>query len=159
MPRRPYSISISVLDGFLSICYPVDKERSLLGKCNVRKTARDHARITRQGLSPVEVEDDMDYTTLISVIINAAAAIAVAAMARNIAHRNKRDDRREELRWEESRVTMQMLESTMELSTACCNALCGGHNNGNVEEARRKADAARADYQAYKTKVVSEVLR
>lgn len=101
----------------------------------------------------------MDYTTLISVIINAAAAIAVAAMARNIAHRNKRDDRREELRREESRVTMQMLESTMELSTACCNALCGGHNNGNVEEARRKADAARADYQAYKTKVVSEVLR
>ena len=101
----------------------------------------------------------MDVSTIILGLINAGAAIVVAILARNVSARNKIDDRREELRKEESRVIMQMIDSTMELSTACCNALCGGHNNGNVEQAQRKADKARADYEAYKTKVVAEVLR
>lgn len=101
----------------------------------------------------------MDWTTLVIGIINAGAAIAVAVLARNVSQRNKRDARRDELRQEEARVTMLMIDSTMELSTACCNALCGGHNNGNVEAAQRKADEARRSYEDYKTKVVAEVLR
>ena len=103
--------------------------------------------------------EQMDITTIILGLINAGAAIAVAILARNVSARNKKDDRREELRREESRVTMQMLESTMDLSVACCNALCGGHNNGNVEEAQKKAQQASGEYQSFKTKVISEVMR
>lgn len=101
----------------------------------------------------------MDWSTIIIALINCGAAIGVAILARNVKKRNQDDDEREKMRREETLVSLQMIESTMDLSMACCNALCGGHNNGNVEDARKKAEAATAAYNQFKTKAVSEVVR
>lgn len=50
---------------------------------------------------------------------------------------------------------MAMMDATLQLSVACCNALCGGHNNGNVEAAKQAAEKAKNNYDDFLHKVTS----
>lgn len=98
-------------------------------------------------------------------IIPALATIGVAIIEL-IAHRdrkrikeeNEERDRKAALRDEESRCSMQMMYATMQLSIVNANALTGGHNNGNVEQARFEAQKAEAEYQHFLQKVAAAAI-
>lgn len=92
-----------------------------------------------------------------SVIV--AVIEAVATRDRKQAKEEmERSRARAELRAEESRLAMQMMDATMQLSIANCNALCGGHNNGNVEEAKEAAKQAQANYHNFLAKLATEAV-
>ena len=61
----------------------------------------------------------------------------------------KRTEARAERREEESRLSMDLMLSTSEMTDVLCIALQGGQINGNVEEARRKGKDAREAYRAF----------
>lgn len=63
-----------------------------------------------------------------------------------------------ERRAEESKLSMQMMDATMQLSIVSANALSGGHNNGNVEAAKEAAERAQEEYQNFLRKVASEAM-
>lgn len=67
-------------------------------------------------------------------------------------------EKRAALREEESRLSMQMMYATLQLSIVTSNALTGGHNNGNVEQARTNAQKAEADYQQFLQKVAASTI-
>lgn len=56
---------------------------------------------------------------------------------------------RAEQREIENRLSMQMLDATLQLSVVSANALTGGHNNGNVEAARRAAEETSRAYKQF----------
>lgn len=96
-------------------------------------------------------------------IIPAIAAVVVAiieAIAARDRKRNKADkeaeERRDKERMEESRLSMKMMSATLQLSVVTANALTGGHNNGNVERARKAAEDAEREYQAFLQRIASE---
>lgn len=62
------------------------------------------------------------------------------------------------LREEESRCSMQMMYATLQLSIVTANALTGGHNNGNVEQAKIVAQKAEEDYQKFLQKVAASAI-
>jgi len=88
----------------------------------------------------------------VSVICAAIAAVSAIVVAwiqkRDKADRLRRDAavaRREK----ESRLSMEMMSATMELAYVTSLAVTGGHTNGNVEAAQRKAEDARKDYEDF----------
>ena len=93
---------------------------------------------------------------IISVIISSICTIAVAiigalaqkSQAANAAYHEEERAARV-AREEESRLSMQMMDATLQLSIVSANALTNGHNNGNVEEARRAAQSAKDQYDAF----------
>lgn len=93
---------------------------------------------------------------IISVIISSICTIVVAIIgvmaqksqaATDAYHKEERAAR--QLREKESRLSMAMMDATLQLSIVSANALTNGHNNGNVEEAKRAAEKAKADYDAF----------
>lgn len=89
-------------------------------------------------------------------IIPAIAAVVVAIVEAIAAHERKqtkeerdRTERREQIRKEEMNLSMKIMIANLELSIVTANALTGGHNNGNVERAKDKADKAKAEYQEF----------
>lgn len=98
-------------------------------------------------------------------IIPAVAAIIVAiieaiAAKERRAIKKKSDllEQRAARRAEESRLSMQMMYATLQLSIVTANALTGGHNNGNVAKAKEAAEKAESDYQEFLQKVASEAM-
>lgn len=67
-------------------------------------------------------------------------------------------EKKNALREEESRCSMQMMYATLQLSIVTANALTGGHNNGNVEQAKLAAQTAEADYQKFLQKVAASAI-
>lgn len=86
-------------------------------------------------------------TSIVIVIIEAIAA----------AERKKNKDDRE-VRQQESKLSMDMLDTTSVMCDVLCIALQGGQINGNVEEARSKAKAARDAYAAFLRDQVSKAV-
>lgn len=83
-------------------------------------------------------------------------ALVTACSAIVVAYINKKDkmerDKREAAalrREKESRLSMEMMSATMELAYVTSLAVTGGHTNGNVEAAQRKAEKARTDYEDF----------
>lgn len=90
---------------------------------------------------------------IICAFLSAASAIAVAVIGFNVKKNEKRDqeqrnleEQQQEIRRKESRLSLQLLDASIQLGIVCANALSGGHNNGNVEEARIAANKAREEY-------------
>lgn len=96
-------------------------------------------------------------------IITAVATIVVAAIEffaskerkkaavdrEEMKEQAKRSEERAKLRAEESTLSMQMINASLQLSVVCANALTGGHNNGNVEEAKVSAEKAQNEYEKF----------
>lgn len=101
----------------------------------------------------------MEWTEIICTLITAAAGLACAYLAREVTKKNKKEEQRDKLRKREAAVSLEMISATMELSLACCNALTGGHNNGNVEEAKTKALKADQKYRELEREILAEVLQ
>lgn len=100
-------------------------------------------------------------------VISSLSAILVAIIgALSLIDQRKRkreEDMRENSvreRVEESRLSMKMMNATLQLSIVTANALTGGHNNGNVEKARKAAAEAEKEYGDFLGKIASrEIFR
>ena len=86
---------------------------------------------------------------VVSALIAALASIVVAVIELRASRDRKRTEARAERREEESRLSMDLMLSTSEMTDVLCIALQGGQINGNVEEARRKGKDAREAYRAF----------
>ena len=94
--------------------------------------------------------------SIICAIISSLAAVTVAVISAVTGSRVKRSEKKEKRRQQESILSLQMMSANMELAMACCNALCGGHNNGNVEAARKKAIKAAEEYDKFEKQILAE---
>lgn len=98
-------------------------------------------------------------------IIPALATIIVAVIEL-VAHKDRKKvqkfneemEKNAEFRREESQCSMQMTYATLQLSIVTANALTGGHNNGNVEQARLEAQKAESEYQRFLQKVAATTI-
>lgn len=98
---------------------------------------------------------------IISVLGTLFSGICMIVVAKIQADSNKQkkvDDERETRRRKESRLSMQMMEASIELADVNAVALQNGKLNGNVEEARKKAKEALDEYRAFLADVTSEVI-
>lgn len=95
-------------------------------------------------------------TEIVCTIINGVIAITVAVIGYRLTKTKKEEELRNERRKSESLLCLELIDATMELSVACCNALTGGCNNGNVEEAKSKAKKAKDKYKEFERKVLAE---
>lgn len=86
---------------------------------------------------------------VVSALIAALASIVVAVIELRASRDRKQTEARAERREEESRLSMDLMLSTSEMTDVLCIALQGGQINGNVEEARRKGKDAREAYRAF----------
>ena len=92
---------------------------------------------------------------IISIVLSSLTMIVVAIINNNANIRAKKEDELAKKREKESRLSMQMMDASVQLSVVTANALTGGHNNGNVEAARIAAENARAAYNAFLQEVAA----
>lgn len=87
--------------------------------------------------------------TVAAAVIAALASIVVAV----IEFRAKRDRDRQEARAQrretESRLSMDLMLATSEMTDVLCIALQGGQINGNVEKAREEGRKSREAYRNF----------
>lgn len=107
----------------------------------------------------------MGWTDIILGLFSAGSLIIVALIERNNTKERKRKQsydeectKRAKQRAEESRLAMNMQSATLQLSVVCANALTNGHNNGNVERARKAAEEAQKAYEAFVQKLAANAL-
>ena len=80
----------------------------------------------------------------------AGVCTVLCAIIGAVANKNqKKSERRAQLRQKEPLLSLRMMDATLQLSTVTANALTGGHNNGNVEQAREAAQAVSEEYQEF----------
>ena len=90
----------------------------------------------------------MDPTIATALIAGAASVIVAVIEFR--AHRDRRRaEDRAERREQESRLSMDLMLATSEMTDVLCIALQGGQINGNVKEARDKGKQAREAYRNF----------
>lgn len=88
-----------------------------------------------------------EIATIICALIAAASGIAVAAIEHKADAERKRSHERAERREKESRLSMDLMSATCELSMLTAVAMREGHTNGTLEPA---LDTARAAQQKYR---------
>lgn len=84
-----------------------------------------------------------------STLINAIVLVVVALINRNQKTEHSKNEERAKAREKESRLSMDLMEATSELSDVIAIAVSGGHVNGNVEQARERAKLARENYRQF----------
>ena len=97
-------------------------------------------------------------TEIIVSIITSIAAIVVAAIGAINIKQRKKDGKLEKQRATETRLAMEMQVACIELSDVIAIAVTGGHTNGNVEAARKKAHDAKKAYYAFINSIAAETL-
>lgn len=95
-------------------------------------------------------------TEIISTIISALGLIGVAliGMQSNKYQKNNQKYRKErsiaeEIHAQENYLQMKMQSATLDLAYVTSLAVTGGHTNGNVKEAQRKAERAKKEYYEF----------
>lgn len=88
-------------------------------------------------------------TEIICTFITTVGVIIVALFQYRADKDKKEREKVAKLRARESRLSMEMMYATLQLSIVTANALTGGHNNGNVEEAKKAAADAQKAYEAF----------
>ena len=99
----------------------------------------------------------MESQVIVS-IISALSAIVVAIVSTINMRSRKREEKKALLRTQEFRLGMDMQAASIELSDVIAIAVTGGHTNGNVEEARKKAQEAKSKYYAFLKDVAAEAV-
>jgi len=96
-------------------------------------------------------------------IVPAFAAVIVAIIEAIAAKERKETRKTNEImeirakqRSEESLLSMKLLDATLQLSIVSANALTNGHNNGNVEKARKAAEEASREYEEFLRKLAAK---
>lgn len=99
-----------------------------------------------------------EIVSVLGMLFSGISMIVVAKIQTDGNKQKKIDDKREERRQKESRLSMQMMEASIELADVNAVALQNGKLNGNVEAARKKARNALDEYRAFLADVTSEVI-
>lgn len=99
-----------------------------------------------------------EIISILGTLFSGICMIVVAKIQSDGNKQKKVDDERETRRRKESRLSMQMMEASIELADVNAVALQNGKLNGNVEEARKKAKEALGEYRAFLADVTSEVI-
>ena len=86
---------------------------------------------------------------VICALIAGLCTIVCAIIGAVSLRSQKRSERRETVRREETLLSLQMIDATLQLAVVTANALTDGHNNGNVEAARKAAEDAQARYKKF----------
>ena len=89
------------------------------------------------------------WITLVGIIINAVVLVVVALIGRSQKAEHSKNEERAKARETESRLSMDLMEATSELSDVIAIAVSGGYVNGNVEAARAAARSARENYRQF----------
>lgn len=87
--------------------------------------------------------------TVAAALIGAVATVLVALIELRSQRDRKRAEARAVRREQESRLSMDLMLATSEMTDVLCIALQGGKINGNVDEARKKGKDAREAYRAF----------
>lgn len=90
-----------------------------------------------------------EIATIICALIAAASAITVAVVEKRADKDRKRAQARAERRERESRLSMELMSATCELSVVTATAMREGHTNGTLEPALKKAEVAQNDYKNF----------
>lgn len=88
-------------------------------------------------------------TELICVVISSLSLIVVSIIETQNRRRHKTAEKRAERRETESRLSMELMSATLDLSYVTSLAVTGGHTNGNVEAAQKKAQEAQRAYEDF----------
>ena len=95
-----------------------------------------------------------------SAVIAAAALIVVAIIETGNRRRHKTEETRRERREKEMRLSMELMSASVDLAYVTSLAVTGGHTNGNVEAAQKKAVKAQEAYEDFlKTEVAHAVAK
>lgn len=86
---------------------------------------------------------------VIAALISAVAAVKVARMNKEAQEQNEKINLHNEWREREAVLQGQMVTALCDLADVTALAVTGGHTNGNVEAARKKADEAKAEYNKF----------
>lgn len=93
---------------------------------------------------------------IIVEIISAVAIVLVAIIEADNIRRRKKDEERQKTeeirrarREKESRLSMELMSASVDLAYVTSLAVTGGHTNGNVEAAQKKAEAAQEAYEDF----------
>lgn len=96
------------------------------------------------------------WITFAGIVINAIVLVVVALIGRDqkaehvkAEEARAKAEARAKTREEESRLSMDLMEATSELSDVIAIAVSGGKVNGNVEDARETARIARQNYHDF----------
>lgn len=95
--------------------------------------------------------------SLMAVVV----AIIEAIASKERKETKKERERLEEqgrLRAQESALGMKLSDANMQLTLVVANALTGGHNNGNVEKAKKSAEEAKKEYDDFLIKSASNAM-
>ena len=90
-----------------------------------------------------------EIATIICALIAAASAITVAVVEKRADKDRKRSQARAERRERESRLSMELMSATCDLSVVTAVAMREGHTNGTLEPALLKANKAQEDYRNF----------
>lgn len=90
-----------------------------------------------------------EISTIICALIAAASAITVAIVEKRADNDRKRTQARAERRERESRLSMELMSATCELSVVTATAIKEGHTNGTLAPALKKAEQAQNDYKNF----------
>lgn len=90
--------------------------------------------------------------------ISAVSAIVVAIISGINIKQRRKEDKLAQQRATEARLGMDMQAAAIELSDVIAIAVTGGHTNGNVEAARKKAQEAKNAYYAFINSIAVDAL-
>lgn len=90
-----------------------------------------------------------ETATIICALIAAIASVLVAIIEGQAQKERKSHEKRAERRAKESRLSMELMSATCELSCVTATALRDGHTNGTLEPALDKAHKAQEAYQNF----------
>ena len=90
-----------------------------------------------------------EIATIICALIAALASVLVAIIEAKASKERKSHEKRAERRAKESRLSMELMSVTCELSCVTATALRDGHTNGTLDPALAKAHKAQEAYQSF----------
>ena len=86
---------------------------------------------------------------VICALVSAVGTVAVAIIETTNHRHRKSEQARRERREKETFLAMELQSATLDLAFVTSLAVTGGHTNGNVEEAQRKAKEAQEAYRRF----------
>lgn len=99
----------------------------------------------------------METEIIVSIITSISAIIVAVIGAVNI-RLHHQEEKKAEQRAIEARLGMEMQVAAIELSDVIAIAVTGGHTNGNVEAARKKAKDAKKAYYDFINSIAVDAL-
>lgn len=99
--------------------------------------------------------ESSEFLSVLGILISSVCTIIVANIQVNGKKRQEQEDERERRHAENARLMLELLCADTELGLVNATALKGGLLNGNVEEAMKKAQQAKADVQYFIHEVVA----